>query len=370
MEATPTPPVDNTPAQQETPNPWSVFPDEQAAVLKQFHHSLQAQLDAARLENAQLRAELAEMLSAIRVMGFSGGANKLEVPLPEKFNGKSELVESFISSIANYMELKKSSFPDERTKILWTLNLFDGAAKTWAESRLALFANPAKEDPFKTYANFQKEFQVAFGLHIRQDQAKHEVQFMKQGDKEPLGVFTNRFQSEADISGFEDTSLIHFFRQKLSYENVSKIIMLHNTQPGHQGSDGPEKIKDWYSLAHTVGRVNFNSRSEGKVPSQGHTAKRTFQLPVSNNIPNHQPSAVEKASDAMDIDGHRKAGLCFNCHRPGHLAKHCPKPKQTEHLRSGETKEEDPLVKAMRDLTHALLAKTSSSSGDFPQGQQ
>ena len=84
---------------------------------------------------------------------------------------------------------------------------------------------------------------------------------------------------------------------------------------------------------------------------------------MSNNVPQIRPSTrpqrsttqtvnlptlLPTASDAMDVDGHRKfKGKCYNCQAEGHLACNCPQPHKSP-SRSIRNTSLDEIIQAVR----------------------
>ena len=62
--------------------------------------------------------------------------NKIEAVMPEKFEGKPEQVDPFLSAIQLYFTLRPDTFQNDLQKILWILQLFTKEAGPWSRSKV------------------------------------------------------------------------------------------------------------------------------------------------------------------------------------------------------------------------------------------
>uniref|UniRef100_A0A803TL97 DUF4939 domain-containing protein n=1 Tax=Anolis carolinensis TaxID=28377 RepID=A0A803TL97_ANOCA len=63
-----------------------------------------------------------------------GAAPKQKCPaaLPEKFTGKKEMFETFITQVELYTQLRPDAFTSEKVKVSFTISLMSGPAAKWA----------------------------------------------------------------------------------------------------------------------------------------------------------------------------------------------------------------------------------------------
>jgi len=92
----------------------------------------------------------------------------IDLALPEKFEGKPEDVESFLSRVKDYLALKEDSYPTAKRKIQWALLLFKGPrAEPWASAKRAAFTSETDPDPYTTFADYEKNVRTTFSTQSR-----------------------------------------------------------------------------------------------------------------------------------------------------------------------------------------------------------
>jgi hypothetical protein len=66
----------------------------------------------------------------------------------------------------------------------------------------------------------------------------------------------------------------------------------------------------------------------------------------------------------MDVDGHRRKGdfrKCYNCDKPGHIARNCTEPRKARSIRGMNV---DELAEAVKNLLQG-----EKGGEDFPESQ-
>ena len=173
-------------------------------------------------------------------------------------------------SARTYFLLKQKALPNDRQKIIWTLQFFVGNAEPWARGKLGLFHNPNRGDPYPDYAAFETDARVVFGAMNRATEARNNVFSICQKEGETIGQFLHRFRPEADASEMSDAALIHRLRQCLPATIQTSVAVL-------RGGAAPERIAEWYEALHLIDQSQVTSAAIlNSVPA----ASRPLQVPI------------------------------------------------------------------------------------------
>ncbi len=200
----------STPNQQTS---TTLDPNEQRAndLIAQFGHQgaalrellmgavapLQTEVSKLRQENADLLTELATIKATgsvslqpvdIAALGSAIASavplptvprDKLDAVTPDKFEGKPDQVDPFLSAARLYFALKPRAFSTERQKMLWVLTLFSGAAEPWARAKSELLLSNSLASLSATYDDLEKDIRISFSNVSRKEEARNNVQAMK-----------------------------------------------------------------------------------------------------------------------------------------------------------------------------------------------
>ncbi|KNE87964.1 hypothetical protein PSTG_18642, partial [Puccinia striiformis f. sp. tritici PST-78] len=89
----------------------------------------------AALAKARRAAENLAKANAVALAASAAATQKgPKMGLPEKFSGsRGAKAERWVNQIGLYMTANAHLFPDNRTKVLWSLSYLDGQALEWAD---------------------------------------------------------------------------------------------------------------------------------------------------------------------------------------------------------------------------------------------
>lgn len=288
---------------------------------------------------------------------------------PPIFSGDRTQVESFLRAVRLCFQLTPSRFPegDEKRRILFALGFIrEGTAGTWANNHYRTFLDPAKTDPFSTFQDFQKALEGAFGNADQAQKARTDMATLKMKPGDTVEEYTTAFEALAGHTGYNEAAHIEAYRSGLHHRLVEKIYSDAN-------GELPADLAAWKTKARRLDNLHLEYKAlQSRIPqtSSGQQKPR-FQLtraPGISSTPAASTTAPAPNSDAMDVDGHRKAIRCYNCNKLGHISRNCPEPKRFRSIRASD------LAEAVR----AVLAETSTSKveevvekpQDFTNSQQ
>jgi hypothetical protein len=244
---------------------------------------------------------------------------EMKVNLPKEFHGDREDTTRFIQDLDMYFFVNGGIYDTDGKKIVFTLSLMAGGyAQTWKQ---AYITDASKSGTFVTgtFDEFKALLKSDFGGSDTAGNARAELKNIKQTNS--ADEYVSQFRILASRSGIkDDTALIEYFMEGLKPKVLEKIYSLPAI---------PVTIKEWYDHAtkfdNQWNRVReIIARSKG-----GPTPKK--HIPTGLKYSGYRDSG-NRDPNAMDIDRltteqsneHIKKGLCFGCHKAGHIRRDCP----------------------------------------------
>ena len=263
--------------------------------------SLQQQLTAAKDDVQNLRATISSTPTT------SSSALKLDIPAPAKFNGKPYDVEPFLQRVENYFITTGNGGTVDQWKIAFAISCMEGNSIGWWIDlhHIEQAAAAAKgANRFSTWEDFKKALKSAFP-----DYNSHACtydQFIKlvQG-KTPTSAFITKFKTLAarakQLNKKNEANLILQFKRALC-PNLLRQILSHTPLP--------TTIQGWYDLTSTL-----DAQQRGVLSHYEPTGRGSGRL--------DEPMDIDRMSQE-ERKRHVKGGLCFRCHKKGHLSRDCP----------------------------------------------
>jgi hypothetical protein len=282
-----------------------------------------------------------------------------KVAEPPFFTGNRSEAAGWVLAVRLHITLTPTMFPpdDENRKILFALAYIRGGdfSEKWANNHKNAFLNPTVPNPFATLEAFFAAFEIAFRDHNRNEAARHQMEALRMKQGETVEAYTTAFESLQVDTEYNDISLIEKYRRGLPKPIVEKI---------YSSADGtlPANLDGWKLKARQLDNLyrdykdlGYNTSAQTNKPKAPNTGVRA---------PPQASTGSVSTSDAMDVDGHMRKGdfrKCYNCNKPGHIARNCSEPRRARSIR-GLTIDE------LAETVKGLLQEEKKSE-DFPEGQ-
>ncbi|KAH9446988.1 hypothetical protein Pst134EA_028972 [Puccinia striiformis f. sp. tritici] len=240
--------------------------------------------------------------------------------LPTKFDGtRGDKAEAWVRQIGTYIIAHPDEFPDDRSKILWSLSYLEGPALIWAgQFSDRLFR--AEE------VKYDEDFAVGFSsMYLDSEKkTKSEAAIRKLKQTKTVADYTHQFNIHANSTGWEATTLISQYRQGLK-SNVRLALLISRT--------------DFTTLADI-------SNLSLKIDNELNGSETTTSQTTTSATPSSDPNAMDLSAFRGQLSDAEKTrmmrnGQCFRCTKPGHIARECPdKGKGKMNARVSELEEE------------------------------
>jgi hypothetical protein len=318
------------------PNLAQMF-GEQAPLVQQV---LQGALQQATADLHQQIANLQQQIAAQQAPpanhapGAAPTQRDPKVAEPPFFTGNRSEAAGWVLAVRLHITLTPTMFPpnDENRKILFALAYIRGGdfSEKWANNHKNAFLNPTAPNPFQTLEEFFTAFEIAFRDHNRNEAARHQMEALRIKPGETVEAYTTAFESLQTDTEYNDISLVEKYRRGLPRPIVEKI---------YSSADGtlPVNLAGWKLKARQLDNLyrdfkdlGYGTPAQTNKPKAPNTGGRALSAPPAAS------TGAASSSDAMDVDGHTRKGdtrRCYNCNKPGHIARNCPEPRKARSIR-------------------------------------
>src|SRR5258705_8320901 len=259
-----------------------------------------------------------------------------KVATPSPFSGTQDDLDHFKAECSLYLSMRHSEFPDERSNVLFILlYMKGGTAGPWATQRINSILYPSEAEEV-TWAGFVSELNEMFADPNCQATARRKLTTLCQGDSS-VEELIREFEIHGPISGLGDVGLVDRFEQAIHprlRESIYRLEPMPST---------------WAEWKRKTSLLDNQWRRFQDTQLKATSAKLSLFCPSSiapfaaaaSSTSSSKPSTppVPSGPQPMDLDRTNPvkrdpcSGLCFNCGKPGHIAKVCRGP-HTQNIRS------------------------------------
>ncbi|KAF4776451.1 hypothetical protein HER10_EVM0006305 [Colletotrichum scovillei] len=296
---------------------------------------------------------------------IQGGRQKLKLSAPITYDGTPGTLKGFLIQVKNYQNFHHGDFTSETEKVVHAASFLRGRALKWFEPIQEEYLSKETLDECSTevrdiYSNFNG-FEALRSLFQDPDekrQAERDLAQLRQtkSAKEYSAEF-RRLSAQLDLT--DDTKMFMFY-QGLKDEVKDELVKL----------DRPEDFLQYGELAIRIDNRLYERKKERKErPNTGRKyqwqPQRSFQAnqrPRNNWNNNRQSTAYGQHDGPMDLsvakredNRPRKDFKCYNCDKPGHMARDCRQPKRIQHQPVPEKRANI----ASKEIPHAQLSWTA-----------
>jgi len=288
---------------------------------------------------------------------------------PEIFSGDRKKADPFLRALKLNIAIRPNSFPTDQTKILYALSYMQGgSAGDWASNYTRAILDG--DSPFPDWETFCTRFERAFGDADREAHARQRLRSLKMTRGMTAEEYTTAFEAISGRTGFNDEALMDAYEHGLLRNLVEKIHLDTLPQSLQEWKDKATRIdKLWRRFNEQHSFLPTNPRQDNRLGTNRPFRPLTSQpLPTSPRPTVPAPSS-SSSYEPMDLDSSRRqnnprrvAGLCWNCNKPGHIARDCPEPPRSRSVRGALSSEQmDELVEKVRAT---LIPKPKEEGND------
>ena len=321
---------------------------------------------------APLRQEnesLCQQLEALRT-STSASTNNNPVPSMPKapksvpvtpFEGDQDKWDAFVTQIKLKIAEYPFYFTTDRLKVIYMLQWMQGRTMAWASSYLDQVNSSTPAPELDSWDRMLATATAAWGIHDREGRAEQKLLALTQASTKSgtVSEYRSEFQQVAQVTKWNDEALSRQFYNGLK-------------RPIKYGLLSMPKSKNLQELIQNS--LDFETRwLELRSNTTGPRAANVYQSNPSSSRPIRDPNAMDVDASRLsqeDQDRHFKQGLCFICHKAGHIARECPdKKKSPRTFKARASVVEDKEVKE-DEIEKEVQRRLAAALKDFQKGQE
>jgi hypothetical protein len=251
----------------------------------------------------------------------------------EPFSGERNKLQGFLLQLRLYVKFNGERFRSETEQVLWAVTLLEGKAMNWIEGFLEDYLNLTNskgeinhskmEDTtiriFATWKGFVNEIKANFGVTDERREAERAIESLRQ--KGSATAYTRDFQRYSTKTEWGDEALRYAYRKGL--KDFVKDELLRTGQK----TDTLETLitaaceidNAWYERSmEKKGKYDPDYRRMGEGRHRFQRGNRQDR-----GDPMELDAAFQGKLSSQEKQERMQKKLCFNCGKPGHMARNC-----------------------------------------------
>lgn len=250
----------------------------------------------------------------------------------EPFTGERNRLQGFLLQLKLYIKFNKGRFRSQTEQVLWAVTLLEGKAMNWIEGFLddylansddegVMNERKAEDTTIKIFGSwdgFLSEIRANFGVMDERREAERAIEALRQ--KGSATAYTRDFQRYSTRTEWGDEALSYAYRKGLKDFVKDELVRHGGTIENlEQLIEAACKIdNDWYERSmEKKGKYDPNYRRMGEGRNRGNNHPRNYGDPMEIDATQRRELSPQQRNK------HMQDRTCFNCGKPGHLARNC-----------------------------------------------
>lgn len=229
----------------------------------------------------------------------------VKVAKPSQYDGSPKKFRIWWVQMRNYIEMQPHKIRTDRAKVGTILSFMqEGTAAKWAYLQLEKFLDKGYPD----YDEFRQGIEAMFKPTMLKEQARTELDRLEQGTKTVDEYNTEASLLFADAEIQDELEAVRIYRRGLKRAIRQRIEDLPRTTR-------PATLTGWMVRANEIDQDWRAFQDEHKTQTPK-TPRSTNPKPTTTRTPTARASVLTM----QERQRLQKAGLCFRCKQPGHIA--------------------------------------------------